>query len=246
MSKTQKIRTCFIAQDQREHIINGLTVRKALIYASKLKNIGLTVDHELNVNQLMEELDIKDIKNNSLENCSSGQQKRIVMAMELTAEVKPNLICVDEPTSSVDSNSALIVSIFNFVYFIEYHSSNQMIKCFKRLAQKHSLSIITSIHEVNLEVLMIYDLLYVLAKGGVCMFSGRPQQLRQNLTDCRIVCKENQIPIEVLLKIGANGFGDQSVIDLSNKTNQDMSSYEERFRHETNSPIQSTYSATRC
>ena len=114
LSKTKKIRTCFIAQDQREHIINGLTVKQALIYSSKLKNIGLAVDHNLKVNELMEELNIKDIKNDYISKCSSGQQKRIVMAMELTAQVKPNLICLDEPTSGVDSNSALIVIHLEF------------------------------------------------------------------------------------------------------------------------------------
>ena len=114
LSKFQTIRTCFIAQDQREHIINGLTVKQALIYASKLKNIGIHVNHQNIINELMSDLDLNDIKNNNIEKCSSGQQKRIVMAMELTSKVKPNLICVDEPTSGVDCFSALMVSTFYF------------------------------------------------------------------------------------------------------------------------------------
>ena len=109
LSNCRKIRTCFIAQDQREHIMTGLTVRQSLIYASKLKNTGKQVDHEFNIKQLMDELAINDIKEVNVDKCSSGQQKRIVMAMELTAKYKPNLICVDEPTSGVDSYSALLV-----------------------------------------------------------------------------------------------------------------------------------------
>ena len=110
LSKTNKIRTCFIAQDQREHIVPGLTVNQALLYASKLKNSGKSVNHRTTINDLMEELAINDIKNNSVDGCSSGQQKRVVMAMEMTSIIKPNLICVDEPTSGVDSHSALLVS----------------------------------------------------------------------------------------------------------------------------------------
>ena len=110
LSNSTEIRTCFIAQDQREHIINGLTAEQSITYASKLKNIGRNVNHSLIVTQLMEELMINEIKDNNIEKCSSGQQKRVVMAMELTSEVKPNLICVDEPTSGVDSYSALLVS----------------------------------------------------------------------------------------------------------------------------------------
>ena len=109
LSNSTKIRTCFIAQDQREHIINGLTVNQCLTYASKLKNSGQTVDHSSIVEQLMDELAINEIKNSNIEKCSFGQQKRIVLAMELTSKVKPNLICVDEPTSGVDSYSSLLV-----------------------------------------------------------------------------------------------------------------------------------------
>ena len=109
LSKTHKIRTCFIAQDQREHIVPGLTVKQALLYASKLKNTCSSVDHMKTINDLMDELAINDIRNINIDNCSSGQQKRIVMAMEMTSSVKPNLICVDEPTSGVDSHSALLV-----------------------------------------------------------------------------------------------------------------------------------------
>ena len=109
LSKTNKIRTCFIAQDQREHIVPGLTVNQALLYASKLKNSGKSVNHRTTINDLMEELAINDIKNYSVDGCSSGQQKRVVMAMEMTSIIKPNLICVDEPTSGVDSHSALLV-----------------------------------------------------------------------------------------------------------------------------------------
>ncbi|CAG2106150.1 unnamed protein product [Medioppia subpectinata] len=216
LSRDRRIRTCFIAQDQREHIMNGLTVKQTLVYASKLKNGSNSgVDHEINVLKLMDELDIKDIELADVQKCSFGQQKRIVMAMEMTAKIKPNLICVDEPTSGVDSYSALL-----------------MIQCFKRLSQRHNLSIITSIHQPNLEIIMLYDMLYILAKGGLTVYSGRPQSLRTFLTNCHIVLQENQIPIEVLMKICANGVNDRTVTELSNKTNEDMSEYISRLDRE--------------
>ena len=69
---------------------------------------------------------------------------------------------------------------------------------------------------------MIYDSLFVLAKEGVYVFSGRPQNLRKHLNECHIVCNQNQIPIEVLMKIGGKGYSDESVVKLSNKTSQDF------------------------
>ena len=107
-----------------------------------------------------------------------------------------------------------------------------MIQCLQRVAKKHSLSIITSIHQPNLETLMIFDLLYVLAKGGVTVFSGRPQDLRHHLNKCDINCNENQIPIEVLMKISANGYTDESVVQLSARTNEEMDKDEQDINDE--------------
>ena len=60
----------------------------------------------------MRDFAIDDIRDVSIGKCSSGQQKRCVLAMELCAQQKPTLVCVDEPTSGLDSHSALIVSTY--------------------------------------------------------------------------------------------------------------------------------------
>ena len=65
-------------------------------------------------------------------------------------------------------------------------------------------------------------MLYILAKGGQTVYSGRPRDLRQHLTDCHIICTENQIPIEVIIKLCANGLRDEAVIQMSAKTNEYM------------------------
>ena len=109
LSNCNKIKTCFITQDYREHLLNGLTAKQSLIYASKLKNSDKDVDHESIVKNLMIELLIGDISDTNVENCSGGEQKRIVIGMELTSHIMPNLICIDEPTSGLDSNAAEVV-----------------------------------------------------------------------------------------------------------------------------------------
>ena len=100
------------------------------------------------------------------------------------------------------------------------------------MAKKYNLSIITSIHQPNLEILMTFDLLYVLAKGGLCIYSGRPQDLKQHLSICGVTCNEFQIPIEILLKIGAAGCNDRTVITLFEKTNDELNQYNERLSQE--------------
>jgi hypothetical protein len=38
LSKFRKISTCFVSQDVCEHLINGLTAKQVMVYASKFKN----------------------------------------------------------------------------------------------------------------------------------------------------------------------------------------------------------------
>jgi ABC-type lipoprotein export system ATPase subunit len=112
LSRFEKITTCFVCQDVRQHLLKGLTAKQAIIYASKLKNSQhINFDHEINAKNLMVEFLISDIEDTNVENCSGGEQKRLVIAMELTSSLKPNLICIDEPTSGLDSNAAEVVSL---------------------------------------------------------------------------------------------------------------------------------------
>ncbi len=79
----------------------------------------------------------------------------------------------------------------------------------------------------------MFDKLYVLAKGGLCLYSGRPQDLGSYLSECRIFCTETQFPIEVLLKIASNGKDDDQVIKLANKTTEEKENLLNRCKNET-------------
>ena len=111
-NKSFDTKSCFIAQDVRQHIISGLTVRQSIYYASRLKNLennGHKVEHKDIIETLLKDFAIEDIKYVDIGKCSSGQQKRCILAMELCSQQKPTVVCVDEPTSGLDSHSALIV-----------------------------------------------------------------------------------------------------------------------------------------
>ena len=92
LNKDIKIRTSFIDNNEKDFLIMGLTVTQNLMYASKLKNslIEGYVDHKSNVETVMSELMISDVKNNTTKKCSGGELKRLAIAMELTAFDKPN------------------------------------------------------------------------------------------------------------------------------------------------------------
>ena len=96
-----------------------LTAKQNLIFASKLKNSDFkinieSIDHKMNVKTIMEELMISDISDTPVEHCSGGEQKRLTIAVEMTKVDIPNLLCIDEPTTGLDSNIAELVSFVSY------------------------------------------------------------------------------------------------------------------------------------
>ena len=82
------------------------------------------------------------------------------------------------------------------------------------------MTTILSIHQPNNELLQMFDKIYVLAKGGVCVYSGPPTQLRKHLIECQIECNEDQVPIELLIKISFEGIYNSKVKILCEKAKE--------------------------
>ena len=108
------------------------------------------------------------------------------------------------------------------VHLIHYKNAfhNQVIKCFKSLSNYHNICVITSIHQPNNEILILFDKLYVLAKGGQTLYSGQPDNLAHFLGNCNIGYSEDQVPIELLLKYSCYGTNEQNVQKMIEMTQQ--------------------------
>ena len=127
VNKTKSIESCFIVQDHNQHLIMKLTVKESLMYSSLLKNSQYKryqLNHEENIEKILNDLLLNECKDNLVANCSGGEQKRLSIALELTSIVKPNLMCIDEPTSGLDSNASdqvdfQLIIIYLFILKIE-------------------------------------------------------------------------------------------------------------------------------
>ena len=75
--------------------------------------------------------------------------------------------------------------------------------CLQRLSESYSIAVIASIHQPNHEIVMMFNKIYVLAKGGHCLYSGPPDRIDSCLRQCRVICDETQVPIEQLLKLSS-------------------------------------------
>ena len=198
-----EIKSCLIVQEVREHLLNGLTALESLIYSSKLKNRKNGFDHELNARNLLKLFNIKNTANTCVDKCSGGEQKRIAIALELTAQKKPNLLCIDEATSGLDSCAAQEVS--NYLSLINMYDFYfcQVIRCLKTLTEKDGISVVTSIHQPNNEIISEFDKLYVMSIRGQCVFEGPPQQLMDFVQD-QTEWKANHNLTEIIMKIFSN------------------------------------------
>ena len=79
----------------------------------------------------------------------------------------------------------------------------------------------TSIHQPNNDLLMLFDSLYVLAKGGICIYNGTPDRLYDHLEEAGILCKEYQSPIEIVVKLASTRNSEVELLfdqNMSNKT----------------------------
>ncbi|XP_046920577.2 uncharacterized protein LOC124500536 [Dermatophagoides farinae] len=202
LSKYTPIRTCFITQEISGHLLPGLTAKQSLIYSSRLKNINDTnVDHEKMAMTMLNELDIVYIANTLVTKCSGGERKRIALALELTSKRMPNFICIDEPTSGLDSNSAEI-----------------LVSCLRRMSHRHNITLVVAIHQPNTDILMMFDHVYLLARGGVCIYSGTPDRIHQHV---RLVGASSvDFPIEEMMRYSCLNHRDQQVKRLVQATNE--------------------------
>ncbi|KAH9505948.1 ABC protein, sub ABCG [Dermatophagoides farinae] len=204
LSRFVPIRTCFIKQEVSKHLIPGLTSKQSLIYASKLKNCHetQTIDHEQVADNLLNELDMTNTGNTLVQNCSGGERKRLALAMELTSVRMPNLICIDEPVSGLDSNSARLV-----------------LRCLRQFIARHpDITMVVSIHQPSTEQLDMFDLCYVLAFDGLGIYSGPPAKIKSFLSETSSIDEDKRFPIETLIRYSCTGHLNPIVQRLAEET----------------------------
>ncbi len=90
----------YVPQDDILH--TGLTVRRSLQHAAKLRLADDATDDEVNgrVDEVLRELGLFEHDEKRIDQLSGGQRKRVSVAMELLT--RPPLLVLDEPSSGLD------------------------------------------------------------------------------------------------------------------------------------------------
>ena len=139
----------YVPQDDIVH--SELTVTESLYFTCKLRQSNWD-DEKINqkINQVLEQLNIRDTKDQLIHSLSGGQRKRVSIAAELMSD--PLILFLDEPTSPLDPQNV-----------------EDLLKILKGLANQGT-TIVMVTHKP--EDLAHIDKVLFLAKGGKPVFYG--------------------------------------------------------------------------
>ncbi|OTF69136.1 hypothetical protein BLA29_002658 [Euroglyphus maynei] len=202
-----------VPQFVQEIIFSHFTVEEILYYAFCFKNPYHQYKHVDDcIRSTMDELMLDQrIRTTSFEKCSGGEKRRIAIAQELMSNVdsRPIFLFIDEPTTGLDSESASLV-----------------IQCLQRLSKQNPITVFVSIHSPSHAILNHFDKIFILAKDGLCIYSGRPNILRLYLKQVTKIELNDEIsPIEKYLAIASNGIEDVHVKQLADNVIHDQQNH---------------------
>lgn len=168
-------------------LYQDLTVKEFVSYLAELKDVPKK-ERKQQVEKIMEQTQLKEVKNKLIKNLSRGYKQRVSMAGALVGE--PKVLILDEPTVGLDPKQ--ITEIRNLI---------------KELAKKHT--IILSSHILS-EVSQICQKVIIMNKGKIVAIDT-PQNLEnrvkeENALVITVEDKEEKIQEVVQTIEGVKGF----------------------------------------
>lgn len=138
---------------QQDVLSARLTCRETLMFAADLKLNKSKLEKQNIVEQLLNELGLKDcadtlVGDNSHRGLSGGEKRRLSIGTQMIAN--PSIMFLDEPTTGLDAYSAFLV-----------------VKTIKKLAKEDGRIFIMSIHQPRSDILFLFDKICILSKGNV-------------------------------------------------------------------------------
>ena len=125
-------------------------------------------------------LNIKELRNRNVETLSGGELQKALLARALAQEAK--ILLLDEPTSALDLNNAV-----------------EFMKILKNISVKKNISVIIIIHDLNLASLFCDSL--IILKDGRFIEKGSPKEVINEANiksvynlDCKVCYNENDKP----------------------------------------------------
>jgi len=147
----------------------SMTVRQAIEFSAHLRLPTNIPEDEIQdrVDDVLAKLELVPLQDTMIGNDHSGgispeYRKKVTIGVELVMD--PGLLFLDEPTTGLDSASALNV-----------------MTCVKGLADE--MSIVCTIHQPSVEVFAVFDLMMLLKQGGKVCYFGDVEKMGDYFSD---------------------------------------------------------------
>ena len=165
-----------------------LTVYETLLFTAQLRLPRGTTDEEIEkrVNEVISILELTRAKNtivgnSMLKGISGGEKRRLCIAMELLTY--PKLLFLDEPTTGLDSVTALIVC-----------------KKLKDLGDSGKCTVVCTIHQPQSKIFDLIDFLILLKEGNI-VYQGASNAALGFFEKAGFICPSLTNPADFLLDI---------------------------------------------
>jgi len=203
-------RTCAYVE-QTDTLWASLTVREHLAYATSLFRPELDEDAKaVAVNSLSTAVGLEEFMDTRAGNeitrgLSSGNKRRLSVALALVKQ--PNILFLDEPTSGVDSASAV-----------------RMMSFLQKVAAEQNVAVVCTIHQPPASVFAGFDSTMVLSLGKIAYF-GKASAMGAYLTSIGKAPPADTNPAEFILDLVNKDFtslvGVKEVLDAWGETSGD-------------------------
>ena len=167
-------------------MFTDLTVAENLMHAANTRVIGSKAFKAARVDTVLGKLGISHVRDSVIgddrkRGLSGGERKRVSIGMELVAN--PAVLCLDEPTTGLDSASAEVV-----------------VDLLRSLADDGH-TVICILHQPRSGIFRSFDRVLTLAKGGIPAFMDTPANCRMFAEACGGACPEGKNPADHLIDL---------------------------------------------
>ncbi|URD82215.1 ABC transporter G family member [Musa troglodytarum] len=176
----------FVPQDDIVH--GNLTVEENLWFSANCRlSTGMSkAEKVLIVERTIDSLGLQAVRNSLVgtvekRGISGGQRKRVNVGLEMVME--PSLLILDEPTSGLDSSSSLL-----------------LLRALRREAVQ-GVNICMVVHQPSYTLFNMFDVLILLAKGGLIAYQGPVKKVEEYFAGLEIMVPERVNPPDYFIDI---------------------------------------------
>ena len=186
--------------EQFDLMYGGLTVQETIQFAADFK-LPSTLSHgekRAIVDRIIDLLGLTKclhsrIGTETKRGISGGEKKRVAIAVELVTF--PGLLFLDEPTTGLDSTTAL-----------------SLIEMLRNVAQKTAMSIVLTIHQPRASILSLFTRIMFMAQGRL-IFDGTLQACLDHFErEFGLVCPDRENPADFIMDMLTAKPGDEESI----------------------------------